>query len=199
MKKLVTYLSLFICACFLFISCGRNYSVSFTKRHYRNGYFVNFSNEKSSLKERKKILAQKEKIDLTINDKPQSFSTNESLADNISSPISKSENSEINTNKQNKDKISLSDKLNKNSTTSNTSVYKKSKILLKNELRNKITNIKNFDDTNDSQNIIIAVIVILLLLWLLAMLNHGWGIGGLYHLLLLVILILLILWLLGAI
>ena len=105
MKKLVTYLSLFICACFLFISCGRNYSVSFTKRHYRNGYFVNFSNEKSSLKERKKILAQKEKIDLTINDKPQSFSTNESLADNISSPISKSENSEINTNKQKQQRI----------------------------------------------------------------------------------------------
>lgn len=199
MKKLVTYLSLFICASFLFISCGRNYSVSFTKRHYRNGYYVNFSNEKSSLKERKIFLVQKENADLTINEKSESFSNNESLAENNSTPNSKTENSEINTNKQNKNKISLSDKLNKNSTTSNTSVYKKSKILLKNELRNKITNIKNFDDTNDSQNIIIAVIVILLLLWLLAMLNHGWGIGGLYHLLLLVILILLILWLLGAI
>lgn len=195
MKNNFKYFSLFFCALLLFVSCGRNYSVSFTKRQYRNGYYINFSEQKSMLKAKKELHPQKAVDNIRFQQTEKEKYNNERLAENSSNRPEKKFIQELNKKKENRNQIFSSRKNKNNTTTSNTTIFSRSKFSPENELRKKITSLKNSYETSSLGKVLLKILVILLLISLLVFINNKVGLGPLYLIFLLFILVLSILWL----
>jgi hypothetical protein len=193
MKHLFKRIVLFIGTSALIFSCSRDSSLSFTKRHYRNGYYVEYADKKSTLKLKahetalteeptltsQKTIGPKVERNLIIKD----GNTNESKGGIVSknkSTSTKGINLKLVT-----ERPSLL--LPATHSKTNTPIYK--------------FHVKGVQDTTneDVRSFFWTVILVILVLWLIAVLTGGWGLGGLVHLFLVVALILFILWLLRII
>lgn len=196
MKNNFKYFSLFFCTLLLFVSCGRNYSVSFTKRQYRNGYYINFSEQKSTLKAKKELHPKTAVNNITFQESSKSSNNNENISENnklccADNPIM----TKLNKKKENKNLILFSEKIKNNIATSNTTGFNRSKFSPKKELRKRISSLQNSNETGSLGEVLLKIFVILLLIFLLVFINIKVGLGPLYLIFLLFILVLSALWL----
>lgn len=196
MKNLLISVLLVICGSILFTSC--NQGISLTKRHYRNGYHVEYASKKPTIKPKEDnssavesaVVASQESVEDAgnqqisirneIRDDQKKISSNKKNDPLIQKPVDQTVDF----------KGALSNNFTKEGKKSST------KIVLKDNFQT-LNNLKNSGE--DARSLFWLVITIIILLWLIAFLTGGWGLGGVIHLLLLVALILLILWLLRLI
>jgi hypothetical protein len=189
MKKLLAPLTLIALAGILFSSCSNSSKLSFTKRHYRGGYFVDRVGKTNTLPGVASIPAKsKQQV------APSVIAKSENPAI-VNTPITTAQNEQIS-----KNKIVTSVPSDKNTTIANSGATNNL-----NEgpvLENKENIAASPGDGGGSAagaalSLLWIVIVIILAIWLIAILVGGFGLGGgLINLLLLIALILLILWLL---
>lgn len=196
MKNLLTSVLLVICGSVLFTSC--NQGISLTKRHYRNGYHVEYSSKKPTINPKENnssavesvITASQESAKIAesteiitgneIRDDQMAASSNEKNDQVVQKPVDQTVDF----------KGALSNNFNDGGTKSST------KTVLKDNFQ-ALNNLKNSGE--DARSLFWLVITIIIILWLIAFLTGGWGLGGVIHLLLLIALILFILWLLRLI
>jgi hypothetical protein len=190
MKKLFTGISLFICTAILLSSCSQSLSIS--KRHYKNGYYVDYSNKKTIKRNTpEKTYVEPTVVVATKNIDDAKTETKNYNSDNTSTIQKASQQS---THKSNSTATPFHTSLTE--TKINTSkVYVKNKEQINNALKRATI----VDEGNDVRSLLWLVIVIVLILWLVGFLAGGFGLGPLINLLLLVALILFILWLLRII
>ena len=194
MNHLFTRIILFTGASLLFFSCSRESSLSFTKRHYRNGYFVEHAinqpvpkpqTHETDFIEQPSIASQKttKQIRVERDLDVKNVNTSESKQAVVSKPKS------VATERINHKPVngSIPSFISDIRSKTNTPVHK---FQLKHTQQVTDENVRSFFWT---------VILVILILWLIAVLSGGWGLGGLVHLLLVVALILFILWLLRII
>ncbi len=196
MKNLFTYVIIFIGAGILFSSCSNIMNVSFTKRLYRNGYYVEHSNKRQALKQKERETVYLVKPDLVS---PQQIKTTVEKnivlkTDNINE-IKQSNSS--NNNSVDKKQAYHKSGIEKAATSNSLAVDSKFNSPVKVQ-KNKSTFEKILKSPSDNPHSLLAVLIaILLIIWLVGILSGGWGMGGLIHILLVIAVILLIIWLLG--
>ena len=175
MKKLFTSLLLAASACVLFSSCG---NMSLAKRHYSNGYYVDFGNNKTKAETK-----ESEKTAQNV-----SVPATEPTINNELSAKTKTETAQVNTDNNKNDIQSAGKKLSDENPKVNT---------IKSFLKNIFQLKKALNKRSDSggHSFLWKLVVFLLVLWLVLYLIGG--LGDIIYLLLVVALILFILWLLG--
>lgn len=190
MKKLLHFSSLCILAGLLLSSCSSN--VSIAKRHYRSGYYVDFSkkapsvNYASAKPERKAVLAPIASPELPgIPEQYASAGTqlNTTLID-------------IPANKKAPLKVRHSVANAMQMLTQPLTVAKSATQAIQNTPVFSYDGSAGDDAAGAALSLLWIVIVVILIIWLLGLVAGGWGLGGLINLLLLIAVILLILWLL---
>ncbi len=193
MKNLFKYACIFICTGILFTSCSHESSISLTKRHYRNGYYVERTSKSNAKQNEQEKVYSKQSVFVSPKiDQPVITDDVLANADKIS------ENKQGDANHTTSFRIKQVDRkavikailpgFSKIKTQLNT---------VKSLLENK-NKIKKIQDTpgDDARSFFWIVITVLLILWLLGFIAGGWGLGNLINLLLAIALILFILWLL---
>jgi hypothetical protein len=183
---------LLICmAALLFSSCAKLATLTVEKRHYRNGYYVDYNHNNKFKAEITKADRQQEDMQKPVlaND----ISTKESFPDERNKIIPSSNMyPNIPDAGEEKQQISKS-KLGK---------IIKSAIIADSEPIPHDLIKRGYSEKKDSDeplSMFWSVIVLIVVVWLIAYFTGGWGLGGLINLLLLVALILFILWLLRVV
>ena len=197
MKKIFSSAILFVTACLVFTSCAEQLSnLSVIKRHYKNGYYVNFNNNNSE-NNSKPVISQTEEIKSALekNNTYASVSKKEDVKEitlenkaevfDRESPISAG--------------ASIADRKFGNATQS----IAPTKAAPDKKLTRIPAKIKNIVSENKDQHkrrggaggLLWLIIVILLVLFLLGLLSGGFG--GLIYLILVIALVLLLLKILG--
>jgi hypothetical protein len=194
MKKTIYSLSFFIVVGILLSSCSTQLStLSITKRHYRNGYHIDFAQAKrkaesdthrakSTLAPLAKEVALRESKEKTI----QTITVVESTTSSMEDVKSESKEITASTTKPHFVKI--------RSVKPSLSVEEVKTILDRNEKVKAV----NLNKGGGNSNLVWTIIAILLILILLSLLTGGW-LGGLLYLVLVVLVVLLLLKLLGII
>ena len=175
MKKLFASLLLATGVCILFSSCG---NMSLTKRHYSNGYYVDFGNKKTKAETK-----ESEKTAQNV-----SVPATEPTINNELSAKTKTETAQINTDNKN-DIQSAGKKLSDENPKVNT---------IKSFLKNKFQLKKALNKRSDSggHSFLWKLCVLILILCLVSYLFGGF-LGDIIYILFVIALILFILWLLG--
>jgi hypothetical protein len=185
MKKLLAQLTLITLAGILFSSCSNSSKMSFTKRHYRSGYFADRVG---------KINAAPAVASAPIKLKQQIIPIETTKSEN---PVLRVVSANASQRQQiGEGKISNSASAYNNFSITNAGANNSLKDgpLLQN---NQAISASAGDGGGEraALSLLWIVIVIILILWLIGLLAGGWGLGGLINLLLVIALILLILWL----
>jgi hypothetical protein len=199
MKNLLFYLILFISGSILFTSCNQN--MSLTKRHYRNGYHVEYASKRPVIKSKETEAPEISMSEIT------GKTVKETQATETNQPILREESiAQTNTANSNKNPEPV---FNKKSSAKRSSVHAKpfadvitpqaktdrSKLSIK----DKFQAAKSLSRDDDAHSLFWIVITIIAILYLIALVTGGWGLGGAIHVLLVIALVLLILWLLRII
>jgi len=187
MKKIHVPLILFVFAGILFSSCSNSSKLAFTKRHYRNGYFVDNIGKIKTIPAIAGIPAKATQQIIT----PAITKSENPITINV--PVIASQKAQLTGSTIN------SASTGKNILIANT--YATNNISQGLVLGNKeAISASTGDDGGSSERAALSllwiVIVVILILWLIGILAGGFGLGGLVNLLLVIALILLILWLL---
>lgn len=195
MKKLFTYSTILIILSLLTISCSKKTNSAITKRHYKNGYYVNKFNKRHHVASKTVETKKTSEIEKTEPITTDLLVSNTIKTNKIESVVSKTEKrtskqisykpKSINYKNEPKSYISL-----------NPGVHIINPIINK-ELKTTVKSSKS--DNEEGRSLLWLIVVIILILWLLGFLVGGFATGGLIHLLLVVALILFILWLLRII
>jgi hypothetical protein len=196
MKNLIKYLSVSIVASVLLSSCGSNFSI--TKRHYNNGYYIDYTRNNKAVPNAEEKTAQ-------VKTQTPSISEQAPVEGNTTNQIQPQSNKQNNalgifSNSKKEAKANLQ-------TVTKTLPINKVGFAGSNAAKDKQASfeapnvIANSADRDDGRalSFLWLVIVIILIIWLIAIIAGGFGLGGLINLLLLIALILLILWLLRII
>jgi hypothetical protein len=189
MKNLFICTALFISATIILSSCSHNAGLALTKRHYRNGYYVEYASKQTVVKPKADELAN-EKAPAVVKPNP-AFTAKNSTANAVhinetKLPVQSGNISGSVSHKKTNPRIEAPQLLPVNSN------LVEIKTIKKNSIQSKYLQ----DGTNaDARSFFWVVITILLILWAISVLSGGWGLGGLVHLLLVIALILFILWL----
>jgi hypothetical protein len=187
MKKLLAPLTLIALAGILFSSCSNSTKLTFSKRHYRYGNFVDHVDKMKTLPAIAGIpVKTRQQIITPAITKPEN-----SLV--INTPVIASQKEQVTSNRIN------SAPKGKNLVIANTDAA--TNITEGPLLENKEDIAANAGGDGGSSagaalSLLWIVIVVILILWLIGLLAGGWGLGGFINVLLLIALILLILWLL---
>jgi hypothetical protein len=194
MKKILASLTLFALSGILLSSCSNSSKLAITKRHYRSGYYVDFSRRRPTPAVARILPDNKHKSVQIITTKPENL-----VAMNTSTVVKP----EVFQNTPNPSKQQASDAktINLTATNKNISVINSNKIIDIPVLENKQTSYEgniggDRGAERDALSLLWIVIVVILILWLIGIIAGGFGLGGLINLLLLIALILFILWLL---
>lgn len=196
MKNFITFLAIVMAIIFLFTSCGS--SLTITKRHHTNGYYVSYNKMKKSESTKTNDFVKEKELELN-----QNVEFNSSLTKKEpTTPISVSEDvllleesSENETPSYTEDENSEETKTVKSSIGTSEKVHQSIVKIKKSFFDQK--ELKSPQPREDGLSLLWIIILVVLILWALGYIG-GWG-GGLIHLLLVIALILLILWLLGII
>lgn len=194
MKNLFTCITLFIGASILFSSCSHQ-DLALTKRHYRNGYYVERTTKPAGQKTKEQETVYSEQPVTASEETTEPKMENNLLAgtDNLN----KNGQGDIT---QDHSTVKPADYIAaKKSAIPHFSVLDSKKNSPKTFLANKFPLKKMLVRSSDGggHGLLWTIIVILLILWLVALLTGGWGLGNLIWLILVVALVLLILRLLG--
>ncbi len=187
MKSKIYYFPILLLICSL-TSCDKSTGFSIAKRHYRDGFHIEYLS--------KKPLEKKANNDITsyLNYKEEntSFETKENF-------LLKEPPKEILQPKKETSRINEKNKISKKLTEQlpNLILPVKSTSISKLKSTSVPKNITSSQDTGDS--VVWTLISIFLVLWLISLLTGGWGLGGLIYIFLVIALILLLLKLLHAI
>lgn len=186
MRKLSLFYISFIAGSLLLISCSQISTFSVTKRHYRDGYYIDINSGKQAEHISQQVLKQNRMDNRRIviaENKPE----NKSYTSAGATIINKKDG--------NGGKIANRGKvvthmhpIRQGMNAPMTSVYKDAAI------QKMVSNKKTSSQDNiDSPGYWLwTIIVLLFLVWLLSLLTGGWGLGGLIYIFLVVALILLI-------
>jgi hypothetical protein len=193
MKNLFTCITLFIGASILFSSCSHQ-DLALTKRHYRNGYYVERSAKPADQKTKAQEPVDSEQPVTVSEEAVEPKMENNLLAgtDNLNKTVQ----GDI---AQDNSTIKSADHTGTNkSIIPHFSILDSKKNTPKTFLENKFSANKMLRSSGSGgHGLLWTIIVILLILWLIAFLMGGWGLGNLLWLILVVALVLLILRLLG--
>lgn len=193
MKNLFNCITLIIGTSVLFSSCSHQ-DLALTKRHYRNGYYVERTTKPADQKTKAQEPAYSEQPVTAPEEAMEPKMESNLLAGTDNS--NKTGQGDIT---QDNSTIKSADKIGTNkSVIPYFSIVDSKKNTPKTFLENK-SPLKKMLRSSDGggHGLIWTIIVILLIIWLIALLTGGWGLGGLLWLILVVALVLLILRLLG--
>ena len=190
MKKLIPFSAICIIACILFTSCGS--SISITKRHYNNGYYIAYSGGKQDdapPKEEKRVV--RTETNDPLNSLKEKAEKNTLGLYSLKSPITES-NDLVASNEKIEHK-SISQLKLKQALKQNSKIIELPATQIKNRF------LKSKKDSfapmvEGGLSLFWLVILVVLILWALGFLIGGFG--GLLNILLVIALILFILWLL---
>ena len=194
MKNLFTCALLFVCGSILFTSC--NQGLSLTKRHYKNGYHVEYASKRPTIKPNTNDA-------FVAAEQPSKDSKQPEVtpgADKIVKEAQTAEKAIIG--KKNNSTIHKS---NNQRSVFDDAVFKHVKPIVKRNtprqlMKDNSKAFKNFKNSDeDAHSLFWIVITIIAILYLIALVTGGWGFGGAIHILLVIALVLLILWLLRII
>lgn len=192
MKKILASLTLFALTGILLSSCSNSSKLAITKRHYRSGYYVDFSKRRSIPIIAKALPDNKHNSAQIGTSKPE----NQVVMNTSTVVIPGNFQSTSNPSKQ----ISDAKTMNLTTGNKNVSVTHSNKIMDIPVLEDKQSYEGNVGGDRgaerDALSLLWIVIVVILILWLIGIVAGGFGLGGLINLLLLIALILFILWLL---
>jgi hypothetical protein len=188
MKKLLTSLTLIAFAGILFSSCSNSSKMSFTKRHYRSGYFVDHIGKTHTV-QGVAGLPIKPVQGISCTTEPETKIAPNTPIFTTPQKSTAAENRNTNSRAANKNISTinsiLSGNINENPVPENKQITLES------------NSVSQGSSERDALSLLWIVIVIILIIWLIGIVIGGFGLGGgLINLLLLIALILLILWLL---
>lgn len=194
MKNLFKISLIFLVASLLFSSCG---SISFTKRHYKNGYYIvsNKSRASSLDKKEKENLLQSEIIELSGNQ--QEFAEQKNTGDNSNEIPSVDDNIVVKEAAKKHDSKILQQFAKFIPQAENNNIQDKAKQIKRSYFEPRKFNSCSTND--EGLSVLWVLILVLLIIWIIGLASGGFGLGGLINVLLVIALILLILWLLRVI
>lgn len=200
MKKLTFYSIACLAVGIILSSCQSNLSI--TKRHYTNGYYVDFGKSNKSLAENKTPSVPAEVKPVTP------VSSVNVIANKPAAQSKSKELNEVSIPATNPSGVSKALKIKKTLGSMpfiGTPEAKKSAVSVNENVANQklatdsVNKISDDEPARAALSLLWIVIVVILILWLIGILAGGFGLGGFINLLLVIALILLILWLLRVV
>lgn len=193
MKQFFNIIILFATASILFVSCSRESGIALTKRHYRNGYYVerNHSN-RFGAEARETRTSYDKKVEETVNISTLTTvqqSSEKVIASENKAAITKANNIKGLVLSIRPSSIEAGDQVQVDHAIAQRTTERKNMLFEKKELMS--------NSSSGGHSLVWIIIVVLLILWGLSLLSGAGG-GGLLWLLLVIALVLLILRLLGV-
>lgn len=201
MKNKLSQFALLIIGSCLFFSCSNQF-ISLQKRHYRDGYNVEYGFKQKDGREQKdeKEKEKEKKKTKYSNTAEQELPV---LAETPQQEIQQHQESEVTQN--NSDKIEapqlvpVKKKAVKIKAQQKNITLEKKKAKISHTITKLKKKTKDDDTLENALSLFWIVILLFIMLWFLALLTGGWGLGTLVNILLVIALILLILWLLKVV